>query len=209
MRKSRLIYTSGFPEFITNVSVLKRWKDLTRPERRREIIRIVAKHGGQAVTLNLGKSFSQSLLNSPNPMRQIGRRMNAELHTLDLYRLPVLLVLEASPENGRPHLHGVFLSNGAPKYILQDVLRRAVGKTSGHSGSRQFMAKGISAADGWNRYIHKDCKLTRELLNLTADTRLAWTSHPMTQFCRQHYEAIRLGRVTPGNISTKPVLCAS
>jgi hypothetical protein len=209
MRKTRRIYTSGFPEFITNVSVLKRWKDLTKLERHREIIRIAGSHDGKAVTLNLGQSFTQSLLRSPDPMRLVGKRMNAELNARDWSHLPVLLVLEATREHGRPHLHGVFISNGIPNTSLQSVMRQAVGRIPGRSGSRQFLAKQLYKPDGWTCYVHKDHWITRKLLSLSKDLSLTWVSHPMTQFCRQHYEVIRLGRMTPGNINAKPVLCAS
>ena len=76
--------------------ILRRWKDLTPEQRHREIVRAVSKHNGQAVTLNMAPAFADYLVTAANPMRLIGKRMNAELNVADLAALPILLVLEAT-----------------------------------------------------------------------------------------------------------------
>lgn len=185
--------------------VLKRWKDLTPQQRHREIVRAAFRHGGRAVTLNMAPAFADYLVTAANPMRLIGKRMNAELNVADLAALPILLVLEATRGDGRPHLHGVFIGNGAPHFKVQQVMRRAVGTITGRSGSRQFLAKTLYEPDGWGRYIHKDRKSTRRLLALSDDERLSWVSRPMTQFAQNDYEAVRLGLGMASNFDGKPL----
>lgn len=186
--------------------ILRRWKDLTPEQRHREIVRAASKHNGQAVTLNMAPAFADYLVTAANPMRLIGKRMNAELNVADLAALPILLVLEATREDGRPHLHGVFIGNGTSTLKVQQVMRRAVGYITGRSGSRQFKAKNIYAPDGWASYIHKDRKTTRRLLALSDDERLSWVSRPMTQFAQNDYEAVRRGHGATSNCNAKPRL---
>lgn len=141
-----------------------------------------------------------------NPMRLIGKLMNAELNNADLASLPILLVLEAARKDGRPHLHGVFIGGGTPTLKVQHVMRRAVGHIVGRSGSRQFKAKNIYAPDGWVSYIHKDRKSTRKLLALSDDEHLSWISRPLTQLAHDVCEAVRLGRVKTSNSNANPRL---
>lgn len=189
--------------------LIKRWKDLSPTERRREIIRAAHRHGGKAVTLNLTPSFAKSLVAANDPMRKIRKCMNAELRAADLAMLPVLLVLEAERKDGRPHLHGVFVGNGIPTLKIQYVMRKAVGSIPGRSGSRQFKAKNLYAPDGWKDYIHKDLKSTLKLLKLVTDERLSWVSRSMTQMAVADYESIRLGLVATSNSNAQPQLHAS
>ena len=149
------------------------------------------------------------LVTTTNPMRQIAKRMNAALNLADLAALPVLFVLEVTRSNGRPHLHGVFISNGISISRIQKVIRQAVGYVAGHSGSRQFMSCNMYDPDGWAKYIQKDLKHTRRLLKLSNDERLTWVSRPMTQFARDQYKAVRLGRMNTSNFNAKPILQAS
>lgn len=187
---------------------LKRWKDLTPEERHREIIRCAAKHGGQAVTLNLAPAFADYLVTTTNPMRQIGKRMNSELNAAELAAFRILLVLEATRADGRPHLHGVFIANDVSRLKVQHVMRRAVGFIAGRSGSRQFMAKNIYAPDGCASYIYKDARATRRFLDLSQHEPLTWVARPMTQFAHDSYEAVRLGLTHAANVNG-PMLCVS
>jgi hypothetical protein len=189
--------------------ILKRWKDLSPEQRHYEIVRAASRHGGQAVTLNLSPTFADYLLTAVNPMRQIGKRMNAELNNADLAALPILLVLEATRKDARPHLHGVFIGNGTQTHKVQQVMRQAVGNVTGRSGSRQFMAKNLYAADGWAGYMLKDGKITRRLLALSHDTRLSWVSRAMTQLAQNEYEDVRLGLRAASNSNSKPRLHGS
>jgi hypothetical protein len=181
--------------------IIKRWKDLNTDERYRELIRCAARQDGQAVTLNFAPDFADRIQHAAAPMRLIGKRMNAALTKADLAALPVLLVLEATRADGRPHVHGVFISNGLEKQRIQQVMREAVGFVSGRRGARQFMAKTIYDPDGWTSYIYEDCKVTRKMLKLAKDERLTWVSRAMTACARDSYEAIRLGHIGTANIN--------
>lgn len=183
-------------------SVMKRWKDLSSADKHREIVRYAASHGGRAVTLNLSPAFAAYLTGKEKPMREVGKRMHAELRKLDLHHLPLFLVLEATRATMRPHLHGVYINYGVPQKAIQVAMRRAVGFVPGRSGSRQFKATNIHAADGWCKYTRKDIKWTRKVLSLSGDDRLWWISHSMTRAVRDDYEAARLGHLTAANTNT-------
>lgn len=175
------------------------WYRLTTQQRHREMTRYAQGHQGYALTLNLRPEFAELLRDQEKPMRTIGKRMNAELNRLDLRQLPVLLVLEATRPEGRLHLHGVYLAGGIPKRRIQEAMRRAVGYIPGRSGSRQFQAKLLYAADGWNNYIVKDRGWTKKLLSLSDDEQNWWVSHRMTQIVCKDYEDTRLGRKAAAN----------
>jgi len=189
-----------FPIGATTPSmIIKRWKDLNTDERHRELIRCAARHAGQTVTLNFAPDFADRFQNTAAPMRLIGKRMNAAFKKADLVALPVMLVLEATRDDGRPHLHGVFIGNGLSKQHIQQVMREAVGLVPGRRGARQFMAKNIYSPDGWTSYIYEDRKVTRKMLKLAEDERLTWVSRAMTACARDTYEAVRLGRTSTAN----------
>jgi hypothetical protein len=183
---------------------LQPWVKL-RPElKRREIVRFAHEHRGRAVSLNLSPPFAAYLFGNGKPMRNVGKRMHAELKKLDLNRLPILLVLEATKDGKRPHLHGVFIPNGVHDRTIQIAMRKAVGFVPGKSGSRQFHAKFLFNPDGWSNYLKKHTRFTRKLMSLADDQSLWWTSHSMTQAVRDNYEAVRLGKHAPANTSLPP-----
>ena len=177
------------------------WEKLSAAERHREIIRHAERRQGYAVTVNLKPEYEEYLHSQTKPMRIVGKRMNAALNHLDLRELPVLMVLEATRSEGRLHLHGVYLDRGYGKPRIQEAMRRATGYIPGRSGSRQFCSKRITAADGWDNYLRKDCRSTKRFLNLASDGRLWWVSRPMTQVARDEYEAIRLGHAPAANLN--------
>lgn len=88
---------------------IKRWRDLDETEKRKTSIRIASERDGRAVTLNLSPSFEKLLQASKRPMREVSKRMTEELKRHGVFNLPILLVLEAAKDNGRLHLHGVFI----------------------------------------------------------------------------------------------------
>ena len=171
--------------------VMKRWRDMNVGERHREMIRYAASKGGRAVTLNFSEGFAKFILTSKNPMRAIGQRMNRELVSCGLHNLPVLLILETSLKERRPHLHGVYISGELDPCLVREAMLKAVGKVSSRSGSRQFCQKDIFYADGWCNYITMDQKLTRRLLRLDADARLWWVSRSLLQGARDYHGAAR------------------
>lgn len=183
---------------------LKRWPDLQLREKHREIVRCAQRHNGHAVTLNLSPAYAQSLLGHANPMRKISKRFNAELVTLDLRELRAFLMLEATRDTARPHLHGVVIVGSVSMSTIQHMFRNAVGLINGRSGSRQFKAKKLYASDGWVNYVYKDTSHTRRLLELCEDTRLCWVSRSMTQFVRSEYDAVRLAKVSAANPGSSP-----
>lgn len=185
------------------------WNKLTIKEKNRETVRRAHERHGRAVTLNLSPEFATYLLGNGAPMRQVGKRMNAELKKLDLHRLPVLLVLEATRGNRRPHLHGVLITNGVPEQVIHTAMRRAVGYVNGHSGSRQFLGRSIYEPDGWANYLLKDNRFTKRLMSLADDRRLWWVSHSMTRLVRDHYEGIRTGKLQAANNNMSPAYTAS
>lgn len=184
-------------------SIFKRWKDLTLAEKHREIVECAFRHRGHAVSLNMSHTFASSVSSAEDPMRRIGKRMNKNLKAADLSALPVLLLLELTRGEARPHLHGVLVTNGVPISTIQPLVRRAAGYVYGHSGSRQCNTKALYDADGWVDYISKNTRLTRKLLGLAENTQLAWVSHAMTQLARDEYEATRLGRLQAANLNNK------
>ncbi|MCB6179034.1 hypothetical protein LHP98_12955 [Rhodobacter sp. Har01] len=185
------------------------WSKLTKTEKNREIVRLAHQNRGRAVTLNLSPDFANYLMGNEAPMRQVGKRTHAELKKLDLHRLPILLVLEATKGDRRPHLHGAFIANGVPEQAIQKAMRRAVGYVPGRSGSRQFFAKEIFAPDGWSNYLLKDKGFTQKLLSLADDRRLWWVSHSMTRLVRDHYEAVRARKLQAANNNISPASTGS
>lgn len=179
--------------------LLQPWNKLTKDQKLREIVRFAKHSGGRAVTLNPSPQFLQDLAQSSQPMRQVGKRMHAQLRKFDLHRLPVLMVLEATRDSARPHLHGVFIAPPDQTKIIQAAMRNAVGYIDGRSGSRQFYSKPISEPDGWSNYIKKDRAWTRRILDLTGDERLWWSSHSITRLTREHYETIRKAKIPVAN----------
>ncbi|TGN68563.1 hypothetical protein E4L95_01010 [Paracoccus liaowanqingii] len=184
------------------------WDRLSPAERNREIVLYAERHRGGAVTLNLKPETEALLHGQQHPMRVVSKRMNAELNRLDLRQLPVMMVLEATRPEGRLHLHGVCLTTGYSSLLIQKAMRRAVGCVEGRRGSRQFKAQPIYAADGWMKYLSKDCRWTARLLGELPVERLWWVSHAMTQIVRDDYEAQRLGLVETSNTNC-PMLIAS
>lgn len=185
------------------------WSRLTNREKNREIVRRAHEFRGRAVTLNLSPDFAKYLTGQEAPMRQVGKRMHAELKKLDLQGMPVFLILEATKSDRRPHLHGVFISNGAPEREIQTAMRRAVGLVNGRSGSRQFFASSIYEPDGWANYLLKDSRFTRTLMSLSGERRLWWVSRSMTRLVRDHYETIRTGQLQAANNNISPASTAS
>lgn len=176
---------------------LRPWDRLSPSERRREIIRFAKEQGGQAVTINLGPKVQVSLLSRKEPTRFLAKRMIEQLNKLDLRRVPLMMVLEATRKVGRLHLHGVYLDRGYSREQLHLAMRRAAGLIKGRPGSRQLDARLLYDADGWLNYIEKDAKWTSRFLQ--ADAALCWVSRPMTQMAREHYEATRLGQKQAAN----------
>jgi hypothetical protein len=180
---------------------MKRWKDLSFAERQSVIIHVAKDHDGKAVTLNLSSGFADYLLTVKNPMRQVGKRINAELNAADIGALRILLMLEAARDVGRLHLHGVIITMGVPLERVQHVMRKAVGYVPGRRGSRQFKAADIYAPKGWANYIQKDADATRKLIDPVGAAQLCWISRTMNQFARDCYEAYRTGGSEPANIN--------
>ena len=168
---------------------LKPWIKLNPEQKRREIVRFATKQRGRALSLNLSPSFEAHLLGNGKPMRDVGKRMHAELRKLDQHLLPILLVLEATKDSKRPHLHGVFIPNSVHHRAIHFAMRKADGYVPGRSGSRQLHAKYLFEPDGWSNYLSKHIKFTRKLMVLASDQRLWWTSHSMTRAARDNYEA--------------------
>ena len=171
--------------------VMKRWRDMKVGERHREMIRYAASKGGRAVTLNFSAGFEKFILTAKKPMRAIGQRMNRELVSRGLHNLAILLILETSRKDKRPHIHGVYISGELDPCLVREAMRKAVGKVSNRTGSRQFCQKNIFYADGWCNYITIDQKLTRRLLRLDADARLWWVSRSLVQGTEVYHAAAR------------------
>lgn len=178
---------------------LQPWNKLPKDRKLREIVRFAKHSGGRAVTLNPSPQFLQDLAQSSQPMCRVRKRMHTQLRKFDLHRLPVLMVLEATRDSARPHLHGVFIAPPDQTKIIQAAMRNAVGYIDGRSGSRQFYSRPIYEADGWSNYIKKDRAWTRRILDLTGDERLWWSSHSITQLTREHYEKIRKATISAAN----------
>lgn len=152
----------------------------------RSVLGYAASKGGRAVTLNFSVGFEKFILTAKDPMRAIGQRMNRELVSCGLHNLPVLLILEASPKDKRPHLHGVYIAGEVDPCLVREATRKAVGMVSSRSGARQFYHKDIFYADGWCSYITMDHRMTRRLLSLDADARLWWVSRSLLQGARDY-----------------------
>lgn len=183
---------------------LKRWQDMPLAERNCEIVRCAHRHDGHAVTLNFTLAYAQALFGHERPMRKISQAFSAEMAKRDLRGLRIFLMLEATKETLRPHLHGVVISGDTPMATIQALFRNAVGLIEGRSGSRQFRSKPLYEPDGWNRYIHKDSRPTRKLLLFAQDTRLCWVSHKMTALARNEYEARRATLRKAANLTRVP-----
>lgn len=193
----------SLPEISTPFApYLRRWQDMTLVERNREIVRCAQRHNGYAVSLNLAPAYAETLTGREKPMRNVSQRFSAEMSSLDLRELKILLMLEATKDTARPHLHGVVIPGTVSMIAIQNLFRNAVGRIQGRSGSRQFMSKKLYASDGWNGYIHKHASLTRKLLLFAQDTRLCWVSHKMTGFVRNEYETRRMALRQAANLST-------
>lgn len=189
--------------------ILRPWSKLADYQKHREIVRFAYDNRGQAVTINLSPSFEDYLTGKMKPMRQVGKRMHAELRKLDLHRLPILMVLEATRAEKRLHLHGVFIPNGEPKSSIQEAMRRAVGYVAGRTGARQFHSRLLFEPDGWTTYLSKSRRYTQKLMSLGDERSLCWVSHSMTRLVRDHHEAARTGKITAANTSLPPASTAS
>lgn len=168
-------------------------------QRHREIIRLAGSTRSYAFTLNLHPRFEALLAGKSKPMREVGKRMNANLRRIDQHNLPIMLVLEATRGKARLHLHGLYIGTADLKKPVGQAMRAAVGYITGRSGSRQFMARSVFDAEGWHCYIRKDQAWTRKFVKLSSKDDLWWVSRSMTVLARQHYEATRLGKTKPVN----------
>ena len=172
-------------------AILKPWKRLTRSERFAEVVRNAAADGGFAVTLNLSIGREHGTSESEDPMRNISKRMNEALNRHDLAGLPLALLLEAAPGDGRLHLHGVVILRDHDKSRVMKALREGAGFIHGNTGSRQADLKPIYDAEGWSNYLSKAVRRTGR--NVGHD-RLIWISQSLTRPARDRYEEIRRGR---------------
>lgn len=177
--------------------VMRPWVQLSKLERRKEVVRVAKLKGGKAVTINLGPKVEPLLSSRKEPARFLGKKMNEDLNRADLRGVPLMMMLEATHPAGRLHLHGVYLDGGYPREQLHLAMRRGAGFIKGRSGSRQLYAESLYDADGWVKYIEKDARWTRRFLQ--AEVALSWVSRPMTQMARDHYEATRLGQKQAAN----------
>ena len=160
-------------------------------ERHREMIRYAASKGGRAVTLNFSVGFENLIMTTKDPMRVIGQRMNRELVNCGLRGLPILLILETSRKEKRPHIHGVYIAGEVNPGQVRDAMCKAVGRIYGRAAARQLYQKDIFYPDGWLKYITMDQRSTRRMLRLADDTRLWWVSRAMNQSARAYHDSNR------------------
>lgn len=184
------------------------WKHLVLLERIRNVVLHAGRLKGHAVTLNFSDQFAEYIRAHSDPMRQIQKRMNQEFLKLNLQSLPLLLILEVTDETARPHLHGVFVPGGTDVKRIQQAMRRSVGYVLHHRGSRQFKSEIIYDAPIWSKYITKQLGRTKRVLSVNGESELVWISHTITRATREHYESVRLGRVTPANVTSRPTSTA-
>ncbi|WP_417589145.1 hypothetical protein [Pararhodobacter oceanensis] len=182
--------------------VLPQWRRLTKEEKAKVFVNYAANNGGRAITLKLSQNRARYVNGHDKPMRQISKRMNKELRAVDLCWLPIFLILEVEKNNIVPHLHGVYVGNGVQKDTVQAAMRRAAGYVQGRSGSRQYMERQIYDAEGWSKYILKDCTTTRRLLRVADESSLYWVSRTMTQLARDDYETRGLGNQFSADFAT-------
>lgn len=188
--------------------LLSPWKNLTTKERIREVVLHAHRNRGRTVTLNLSPQFEEYVRTHPEPMLAVRKRVHRELSKVDLANLPFLLVLETTDATARPHLHGVFIPVGSDIDRVKRALRRAVGYIEGHAGSTQIKSVLINPPIGWANYISKDLRRTKKNLLVDREAELVWTSHTLTGPTRDHYESVRLGRVKPANLTSRPTSTA-
>ena len=128
----------------------------------------------------------------PSGHHQLSRvSLNRELVSRSLHNLPILLVLETSRKEKRPHIHGVYIAGEVNPVLVGEAMRKAVGKVPTRTGSRQCCQKDIFNADGWCKYITMDHRFTRRLLHLDADARLWWISHSLFRGTKVYHAAAR------------------
>lgn len=184
------------------------WKKLTLRDRIRETVLYAHRLEGHAVTLNFSDQFAEYVRAHAEPMRQIQKRMNQELLKLNLQSVPLLLILEVTDETTRPHLHGVFVPGGTDLKRIQQAMRRSVGYQLHHRGSRQFKSEVIYDAPIWSKYITKQLRKTMKAMSVNSAQQLVWFSHTITRATKEHYESVRLGRVQPANLISRPTSTA-
>lgn len=184
------------------------WKNLTLRERIREIVIHAHRNAGRTVNLNLSPQFEEHIRTHSDPMTAVRKRVHRELSKVDLASLPLLLVLETTDDTARPHLHGVFIPNDIDIAVLKNALRRAVGYVEGREGSTQIKSDLIDRPIGWATYISMVLHRTRKKLLVNRDEQLVWTSHSLTSPARDHYESVRLGRLKPANLTSRPTSTA-
>lgn len=180
------------------------WSSLDRSEKIKEAILFAGKNGALAITLKMPERTQELLKAQRKPIETIRKRMNAQLRSVDLHHLPLVLTLEATRPGDVLHLHGVIIPRGCSLERIQTAMRSAVGYIDGHSGSRQFFAKEVSNAEGWLDYLLKDQPHTRKLLKLANKKELWFVSQRMTQAVREDYEARRLALHDPANLNVPP-----
>jgi len=180
------------------------WSSLDRTEKIKEAILFAGENRAFAITLKISDRLQALLKAQDKPIETIRKRMNAQLRSVDLHHLPLVLMLEATRPGGVLHLHGVVITRGCSLERLQTAMRSAVGYIDGHSGSRQFFAREVSYAEGWLDYLFKDQAHTRKLLSLAKQKELWFVSQRMTQAVREDYEAKRLARLDPANLDMPP-----
>jgi len=184
------------------------WKHLTLQKRIREVVLHAHRNRGRTINLNLSPQFEEYVRTHRDPMLAVRKRIHRELSKVDLAHLPLLLVLETTEGTARPHLHGAFIPGGADVSVIKQALRRAVGYIEGHAGSRQIKSVPINRPNGWATYISMNLRSSRKKLLVHRDEELVWTSHTLTGPTREYYESIRLGRVKPANLTSRPTSTA-
>lgn len=185
------------------------WKNLKFKDRIREVVVHAHKNEGHTVTLNLSPHFEEYIRTHRAPMSEVRKRVHRELSKLNVVRMPFLLVLETTANvTARPHLHGVFIPGGSDVQLVKHAMRRAVGYVEGHAGSRQIQSDPIYTPITWANYISKNLHRTRKQLLVDREEELVWTSHTLTGPTREHYESVRLGRLKPANLTSRPTSAA-
>jgi hypothetical protein len=78
----------------------------------------------------------------------------------------------------------------------------------GREGSTQIKSDLIYEPLGWANYICLVLHRTRKKLLVARENELVWISHTITRATREHYESVRLGRVKPANLTSRPTSTA-
>jgi hypothetical protein len=139
----------------------KTWKRASAREKFHASIWMGQAEQGLAFNLNLSEQRRYSLGGSEDGKRRASDWINRAMKEAGVERPRYSFRIEVSPERGE-HLHGVILLDGHAPKMLRRAMQKAGGKLAGTEASRQLRFKPVHDADGWNEYLRKAERRTRE-----------------------------------------------